>query len=123
MHKTTGTTSDDAQAEVRTEMNKLPDDADTQGPRFEKLPTEAVVKRPTAETAALLDVDGVAGLLACSPRHVYRLADSGHGSKEGNTSRRERNRHAYHNTLGNRLLHRVMPAAEPGKVLPWCLAH
>ena len=77
MHKTTGTTSDDAQAEVRTEMNKLPDDADTQGPRFEKLPTEAVVKRPTAETAALLDVDGVAGLLACSPRHVYRLADSG----------------------------------------------
>ena len=46
-----------------------------------------------------------------------------HGSKEGNTSRRECNRHTYHNTLGNRLLHRVMPAAEPGKVLPWCLAH
>jgi predicted DNA-binding transcriptional regulator AlpA len=28
-------------------------------------------------TAALLDVRAVAALLDCSPRHVYRLADSG----------------------------------------------
>ena len=27
--------------------------------------------------AALLDVRGVAALLGCSPRHVYRLADAG----------------------------------------------
>jgi excisionase family DNA binding protein len=27
--------------------------------------------------AALLDVQGVAALLDCSPRHVYRLSDSG----------------------------------------------
>jgi|KBSSwiStaDraftv2_1062776.scaffolds.fasta_scaffold6107590_1 excisionase family DNA binding protein len=27
--------------------------------------------------AALLDVQGVAALLQCSPRHVYRLSDSG----------------------------------------------
>jgi len=27
--------------------------------------------------AALLDVGGVAALLDCSPRHVYRLSDSG----------------------------------------------
>jgi excisionase family DNA binding protein len=25
----------------------------------------------------MIDVDAVAGLLACSPRHVYRLADMG----------------------------------------------
>jgi excisionase family DNA binding protein len=27
--------------------------------------------------AALLDVQGVAAMLGCSPRHVYRLADAG----------------------------------------------
>jgi excisionase family DNA binding protein len=31
-----------------------------------------------APAAALLDVRGVAALLGCSPRHCYRLADSGH---------------------------------------------
>jgi excisionase family DNA binding protein len=36
------------------------------------------VATSTAETSAkLLDVRGVAGLLNCSPRHVYRLADEG----------------------------------------------
>jgi excisionase family DNA binding protein len=30
-----------------------------------------------AALSALLDVQAVAQLLACSPRHVYRLADSG----------------------------------------------
>jgi excisionase family DNA binding protein len=35
-------------------------------------------KKPPIETpAALLDVNGVAALLNCSPRHVYRLSDSG----------------------------------------------
>ena len=29
------------------------------------------------ENAALLDVEAVAGLLSCSTRHVYRLADAG----------------------------------------------
>ena len=29
------------------------------------------------EQAALLDVEAVAGLLSCSTRHVYRLADAG----------------------------------------------
>jgi len=33
---------------------------------------------PGREPAALLDVRAVAALLHCSPRHVYRLADSGH---------------------------------------------
>jgi excisionase family DNA binding protein len=33
---------------------------------------------PTDPAAALLDVRAVAGLLGCSPRHVYRLSDSGH---------------------------------------------
>lgn len=28
-------------------------------------------------SAALLDVNEVAALLACSPRHVYRMADAG----------------------------------------------
>jgi excisionase family DNA binding protein len=34
---------------------------------------------PPADTpaAALLDVRAVAALLQCSPRHVYRLADTG----------------------------------------------
>ena len=30
-----------------------------------------------SNSAALLDVEGVAALLNCSPRHVYRLADAG----------------------------------------------
>jgi excisionase family DNA binding protein len=30
-----------------------------------------------APAAALLDVQAVAALLDCSPRHVYRLSDSG----------------------------------------------
>ena len=32
---------------------------------------------PDAPIAALLDVRAVAARLACSPRHVYRLADAG----------------------------------------------
>ena len=33
---------------------------------------------PTGDAQpALLDVQGVAALLGCSPRHVYRLADAG----------------------------------------------
>lgn len=42
-------------------------------------PAERVGRRDTAprEAAALLDVRAVAALLGCSPRHVYRLADSG----------------------------------------------
>ena len=32
---------------------------------------------PPADTAALLDVHGVADLLHCSRRHVYRMADAG----------------------------------------------
>ena len=32
---------------------------------------------PEPSDAALLDVQAVAHLLACSPRHVYRLADAG----------------------------------------------
>ncbi len=37
------------------------------------------VTPPLAEAPApaLLDVRGVARLLACSPRHVYRLSDAG----------------------------------------------
>jgi len=31
---------------------------------------------PNPATAELLDVGAVAGLLNCSPRHVYRLADT-----------------------------------------------
>ena len=31
----------------------------------------------TREPAALLDVGGAASMLGCSPRHVYRLSDSG----------------------------------------------
>jgi len=33
--------------------------------------------RATRELPAMLAVDDVAGLLACSARHVYRLADMG----------------------------------------------
>ena len=32
----------------------------------------------TAEPAQLLDVTGVAALLSCSVRHVWRMADGGH---------------------------------------------
>jgi len=32
---------------------------------------------PAVEAAALLDVRGVAQLLGCSARHVYRLSDGG----------------------------------------------
>lgn len=32
---------------------------------------------PPHAAAALLDVEAVAALLDCSPRHIYRLADSG----------------------------------------------
>jgi predicted DNA-binding transcriptional regulator AlpA len=32
---------------------------------------------PAGASAALLDVQGVADLLCCSTRHVYRLADRG----------------------------------------------
>ena len=32
---------------------------------------------PAVPAAQLLDVDAVAALLGCSPRHVYRLSDSG----------------------------------------------
>ena len=35
------------------------------------------ILEPAAEPAAMLDVDGLAELLRCSPRTVYRLADSG----------------------------------------------
>jgi excisionase family DNA binding protein len=31
----------------------------------------------SAPLAALMDVRGVAALLGCSPRHVFRLADAG----------------------------------------------
>jgi len=34
-------------------------------------------RQAEALTAALLDVRAVAALLDCSPRHIYRLADSG----------------------------------------------
>ncbi len=33
--------------------------------------------QPNAESAKLLDVNAVATLLDCSPRHVYRLSDAG----------------------------------------------
>ena len=32
---------------------------------------------PAAPTAQLLDVEAVAAMLGCSPRHVYRLSDAG----------------------------------------------
>jgi predicted DNA-binding transcriptional regulator AlpA len=34
-------------------------------------------RRCTPNEAALVDVEGVALLLACSPRHVYRMSDCG----------------------------------------------
>jgi excisionase family DNA binding protein len=37
----------------------------------------ATVSPPADAPAALLDVRGVAALLTCSARHVYRLADGG----------------------------------------------
>ncbi len=35
------------------------------------------ILEPATEPTAMLDVDGFAGLLRCSPRTVYRLADAG----------------------------------------------
>lgn len=35
------------------------------------------IQTPADSLARLLDVRGVAELLGCSPRHVYRLADAG----------------------------------------------
>lgn len=32
---------------------------------------------PVAPAAQLLDVEAVAAMLGCSPRHVYRLSDAG----------------------------------------------
>jgi excisionase family DNA binding protein len=40
--------------------------------------TSATIPPAAAPAAALLDVQAVAQLLDCSPRHVYRLADAGH---------------------------------------------
>lgn len=37
----------------------------------------ANIKRDEEPAAELIDVRGVAALLDCSPRHVYRLADAG----------------------------------------------
>lgn len=37
----------------------------------------ADLKPPSADLGKLIGVDKVAELLVCSPRHVYRLADSG----------------------------------------------
>jgi excisionase family DNA binding protein len=37
----------------------------------------AALTASVREAAALLDVRAVAGLLTCSPRHVYRLSDAG----------------------------------------------
>ncbi len=39
--------------------------------------TVSVLSPATDSPATLLDVDQVASILNCSPRHVYRLADSG----------------------------------------------
>jgi len=38
---------------------------------------ETTESLPPAEEVRLLDVNAVARFLSCSPRHVYRLADSG----------------------------------------------
>lgn len=35
------------------------------------------IARPDRAPGELLDVNAVAGMLACSTRHVYRLADAG----------------------------------------------
>jgi excisionase family DNA binding protein len=40
-------------------------------------PTNERVGGPERASAELLDVKSVAALLDCSPRHVYRLADTG----------------------------------------------
>jgi len=37
----------------------------------------ATTLAPAESPAKLLDVRGVAELLGCSPRHIYRLADAG----------------------------------------------
>src|SRR5262245_33355357 len=40
-------------------------------------PVPTVTLPPDSATSALLDVQAVAQLLDCSPRHVYRLSDAG----------------------------------------------
>ena len=37
----------------------------------------ASVSTPADASAKLLDVGAVASMLGCSPRHIYRLSDSG----------------------------------------------
>ena len=39
--------------------------------------TESVLSPPPDSPAMLFDVEQVASLLRCSPRHVYRLSDAG----------------------------------------------
>jgi len=39
--------------------------------------TATAQELPVGSTARLLDVQAVAAMLDCSPRHVYRFADSG----------------------------------------------
>lgn len=38
---------------------------------------QATLSKPTSTSTKLFDVQQVADLLNCSPRHVYRLADAG----------------------------------------------
>ena len=76
MPKTTVTMTD-AQEVVQPQMDKLHEKANTQMSPSDKPSHETGFKRSACETPALLDVDGVAGLLTCSTRHVYRLADAG----------------------------------------------
>jgi excisionase family DNA binding protein len=37
----------------------------------------STLRSPAEDSAKLLDVQGVADLLGCSARHVYRLSDAG----------------------------------------------
>jgi predicted DNA-binding transcriptional regulator AlpA len=46
-------------------------------PMSPALDTAPIAPPGHAASAALLDVQAVARLLDCSPRHVYRLADAG----------------------------------------------
>jgi len=39
--------------------------------------SDAILTQPPTEEVRLLDVQAVAQILACSTRHIYRLADSG----------------------------------------------
>ena len=38
---------------------------------------KAILRPPLDSPATLLDVRGVAAILVCSPRHVYRMSDLG----------------------------------------------